>query len=806
MLSDLLFAFRSLRKNPGFAAIVVVTLALGLGINAAMYSIASGIVWRALPLPQGERLVALFSHSPENPPESRTRLSWAEFEDYRAQQKSLEIASAYYDVTVTLSTDTLNPERLDGTYLTADGVALLGAPVVLGRWFTAAEDQPGAAPVVVLGHEVWEKFFQADPAVLGRAVKVNGVAATVIGVAPRGFKFPEVNQLWLPFRGRAAGEARSERNYVVFGRLAGGVTLAQAEAEAATIARRLEAEHPDTNKAVGFRVMGYRQFQVSTDDAVLVRVMLAAVGLVLLIACANVANLLLARSAARDKELAVRAALGAGRGRVLRLLLAETLVLCASGAVGGVAIAEGALVIFRHYIGRLTLPYFFTFELDGPALGHLGALTVGTALIAGLYPAWRASRPDLNTALKDASRGSTGSRGRLARVLVFGEVVFSCLLLVLSALTIRTVMQMQSLPLGYSTEGIYTGRVALPEKEYATPEQQMTFVQQLTDHLRARSEIAGVAASDLTPQWTNRSAISLEGRAPEPEGRPALLADVRSVTENYFDVLRVPVLQGRGITAADDAAAPAVAVVSATFAANYFPGQDPLGRKFRIGRGAPDGKEKWITVVGLVPDSMRGRFERRNEPQVYLSLAQSGAQPRISFLVQGHSGDATLLAPVLRAAVRELNADLPVYFGKTMDELITEVRFNKQLLAGIFTVFGGIALVLAAVGLYGVISYSVAQRTQEIGVRVALGATRGNVLALVLRQGGWQLVLGLAAGLTLAFFASGVLGSVLYGVSPRDAAAFGGTAAALLLAGACAMLMPTLRALRVNPVVALRNE
>ena len=806
MKQDFVFALRSLRKHPGFALVAILTLALGLGINAAMYSITAGVVWRELPLPQAERLAAIFSRAPDTPPEGRSRLSWPEFQDYRAQQQSFESLGAYTEFTAALSTDTLAPERLDGTYLTAEAVQLIGAPVSLGRWFNADEDRAGAAEVVVLGHDTWEKFFQADPGVIGSAVKINGTIATVIGVAPPRFQFPEVCQVWQPVRGRFDAQARDGRDHIVFGRLRAGGDVRQAAVEAATIARRFDAEHTATNRGVTFHAMNLRQFAVSPDDAVLLRVMLGAVGLVLLIACANVANLLLARSAAREKELAVRAALGAGRGRVLRLLFVETLVLCGAGALLGLLIGEAALMVFRHYIVRLTLPFYMTFELDSAAVAYTALLTAGAALLAGIYPAWRASRTDLNVALKDAARGSSGARGRVARVLVFGEVVFSCLLLVLSALTIRTVQNMQTLPLGFETAGVYTGRVALPDKEYGTREQQFAFARDLTERLRARAEVGGVALSDLTPQWTNRTAVSLEGRAPEPDGAPALLADVRAVTEDYFTVLHTPLLQGRAFTIADDAAAPGVAIVSSTFAATYWPGEEVVGRKFRIGRGAPDGTEKWLTVVGVVADSMRGRFERRTEPQVYLPLAQSGNQPRLSIFVASRSGDAAALAPVLRDAVRAVNPELPVYFGKTLSALIEEVRFNKQLLATIFTLFGGVALVLAAVGLYGVISYSVAQRTQEIGVRVALGATRGDVLSLVLRQGGWQLVLGLAVGLTLAYFGAGVLAVVLYGVSPQDPAAFASTAGALLTAGLIATVVPAIRALRVNPVVALRNE
>ncbi|SDR91693.1 ABC transporter permease [Opitutus sp. GAS368] len=808
MLSDLRLSLRTLTKSPAFALIAISTLALGIGVNTAMFSIVEGIALRGLPFPEQDRLISIYTTTSGNP-DDRGGLSWGEFTDLRAQQQSCIDYAVYQDRTTTLSSAGGDPERVEGTAITAAGLATLHAPIELGRWFNAAEDNPGAPATIVLGHALWENRFKADPAILGRQVKLNGESATVIGVAPAAFRFPENADAFHPVRDMFREDQRDNRQLSVFGRLKPGVSVAQAQAEFAAIGQRFAAGHPVETKGVGYHVQTLREVFVDQETRLLLGVMLGAVFFVLLIACANVANLLLARAAAREKELAVRAALGAGRGRVVRLLLTETAVLTGLGALVGLVLAYAGVVLFRNNISDLKPPYWMVFELDGTALLYAAGITTATCLLAGLYPALRASRTDLNSVLKDGGRGSTaGGLGRFTRLLVIGEIAMSCLLLVLSGLMVRTVVKMQSAPLGFDTAGIYHGRVALLDRESKGAAQQRAFFKQLAARLQAAPEIASAGLVDSQPTYGGNEPVVIDGRAPEPAGTRGPVATVKAASPGYLPTLGIPILQGRNLTEADAAEAPAVAVISTNFAEKYWPGRSPLGQRFRRGGGKPGEKPEWITVVGVARQVMQGRFDNEVTPQAYVSYQQTANAEldRMSVFARARRGDAALLAPVLRRTVREVRDDLPVYFAQTMDQMLAEAAASKKIIAWLFGVFGAVAYGLAGIGLYGVMSYAVSQRTQEIGVRVALGATPGDILALVCRQGGWQLGLGLGLGLGAAFFAGQLLATFLYGVSPRDPVTFGTTLLSLGLAGALALLMPALRALRVNPVEALRGE
>jgi len=807
MLSDLRLSLRTLAKSPGFVAVAVITLALGIGVNTAMFSIVHGIMLKGLPFPEQHRVLAVHSAPEGGRAGERNGLSRAEFDDLRAAQQSFIDLAAYEEGTMTLSGPGGEPERIDGLRITASGLAMVNAPIQLGRWFNADEDQPGAAQTVVLGHRLWRDRYKSDPAALGAQLKVNGEWTTIVGVAPPNYRFPQEAEAWVPLRAHYRDTKRDYRGLLALGRLRPGVTPEQAQAELQTIRARLLATHPEETKGVLYRAAVMRDFFVDSETRLILGIMLGAVGLVLLIACANVANLQLARAAAREKEIAVRAALGAARNRVVRLLLAESLLLAVGGTVFGLSVAWIGVEAFALHVQKLQPPYWMTFELNAAALLYATGLTGISCLLAGLYPALRSSRPDLNAVLKDAARGSTGAKtGLFTRVLVVGEIAFSCLLLVLAALMVRSIVKMQTVPLGFETAGVFTGRVALPANEYPNAEAQSRFFGEFAARLRARPEVAEVGLADLTPTYDVDQPVQIAGRPPTPQGQRAPRAAIRSITPGYFAAMGQSVLQGRDVAESDTAAAPLVAVVSTTFAETHWPGENPLGRAFRRGSGKPGEKEAWITVVGLVPASMQGRFDANADPQVYVPYKQAEELPRMTAFVKARGGDAAALAPVVRQELRKLHEDLPLYFAETLEQMIETARFNKRLIGWLFGIFGGVAFLLAAVGLYGVMSYSVAQRTQEIGVRVALGATPGKVLALVLRQGGWQMALGLALGLLLALPVANLIGMILYGVTATDAGAYVGAVGALVLAGLAATLVPALRALRVNPVEALRNE
>ncbi|MBI2813624.1 MAG: ABC transporter permease [Opitutae bacterium] len=806
MLTDLRLSLRALLKNPGFAVVTILTLALGIGVNTAMFSIVNGVVLRGPPVPAADRVIMLETARLDDRNE-RSGLSWAEFTELRAQQQSCVDYGVFQDRTTTLSSAGGDPERIEGTAISAYGLTVLGAPIELGRWFNAEEDQPGAPATIVLGHALWQNRFKSDPAILGRQVKLNGESATVVGVAPASFRFPENSDAFHPVRDMFREDKRDNRQLRILGLLKPGVTVGQARAELTAFGRRLATEHLTENKGIGFYADTIRDAFSDRETRLLLGVMLGAVFFVLLIACANVANLLLTRMATREKELAVRAALGAGRARVVRLLMTETLVLTVAGALAGLGLAYGGIVLFRHGVTDLRPPYWMRFEIDGTALLYSAGLTVAACLLAGLYPALRASRTDLNSVLKDGGRGSTAAGlGRFTRALVVGEIAMSCLLLVLSGLMVRTVVKMQSAPLGFDTAGIYHGRVALLDKQSQGTAQRHAFFKQLADRLQAAPEVASAGLVDSQPTFGGSEPVVIDGRAPDPEGARGPVATVKAASPGYLPTLGIPILQGRNLTDADVAGAPAVAVVSTHFAEKYWPGRSALGQRFRRGSGKPGEKQEWITVVGVARQVMQGRFDNEVTPQAYVSCQQAEEIDRMSVFARSRSGDPALLAPVLRRTVREVRDDLPVYFAQTMDQMLAEAKASKKLIAWLFGIFGVVAYGLAGIGLYGVMSYAVSQRTPEIGVRVALGATPGNILALICRQGGWQLAAGLGFGLVPALFAGQLLATFLYGVSPRDPVTLGATLLSLGLAGVAALLLPALRALRVNPVVALRNE
>lgn len=806
MFSDLRLAARTLAKSPAFAFVAIFTLTLGIGVNTAVFGIVNAIVLRGLPFPEQHRVIHVENHNLKEGINSMG-MSSLDFVDLRAAQRSFEDLAAYQERTFNISSEGADPERVTGCAITFSGPGMLRVPAQLGRWFLPAEGEPNAAPVVVLGHSLWQNRFKSDPGVLGRMVKVNGEWATVVGVAPADFRFPEESDAWMPLR-TMPEEKRDSRYWEVMGRLKEGVTLEAARAEIAGLARQLASAHAATNENVGVTVKPLRDEFVDEETRRLMAVMFGAVFLVLLIACANVANLLLARAAVRQKEIAVRAALGSGRRRIVQLLLGETLLLSTVGAVLGLALAYGLMAVFNHFIEAATPPYWMVFNIDATGVAYVVGLAFFSCLAAGLWPAWRASRSDLVTVLKDGGRGSTGfSLSKFTRAMVIGEVVLSCVLLVLSGLYVRSVMAMQATELGYQTTGIFTNRVGLPEAEFKTGEVQREFYRQLVERLGARPEVESAAVASGQPTWNNRNTIALDGQAGGPDA-PRRFATNMAVSGSYFPTLGIKLLQGRLFDERDTFTALPVAIVSSRFVEQYWPGENPLGKRFAFGDPAKPEELKWLTVVGVVSATLQGNFQNfmSNVPQAYIPFSQREEARFMTVFTKARVGDGTNLAAVVRGTVRSLNDDLPIYWPRTLEAMVAEAKFFKKLFAWIFGVFGAVALVLAGVGLYGVMAYSVSQRTQEIGVRMALGAAPGTVLALILREGGMRLGIGLALGLGLGFLAGKLQTEFIYGITPGDAPTFLGTGLTLAVAGLLACLIPALRAVRVNPVEALRSD
>jgi predicted permease len=789
--------------------VAIFTLMLGIGVNTAMFSIVNGAVYRGLPFPESHRLAHLENHNLQEGINSMG-VSSLDFLDYRAAQKSFEDLAAYQEGTFNLSGPGGDPERITGCRITWSGMGMLHVPPHLGRWFQAAEGEPNAAPVVVLGYATWQNRFKGDPAVLGSSLKVNGEWATVVGIGPKNFRFPEEADAWMPLRGMPAAEERDNRYWEILGRLKPGVTMEAARAEMQGVARQLATAHAKTNENVGLTVKPLRDEFVGDGTRALLGTMLGSVFLVMLIACANVANLLLSRAAGRQKEIALRAALGSNRGRLVRLLLGEALVLSLVGGALGLGVAYGLMAVFNHYMQASAEPppYWMVFKIDHVSVLYVVALALFSTLVAGLWPAWRAARGDLMAVLKDGGRGSTGfSLSKFTRAMVIGEVVLSCVLLVMSGLSVRSVIKMQSAQLGYETAGIFTNRIGLPESDYRTVAAQKEFYRQLLERFAGRAEIESAAISSGQPTWNNRDQVIIEGQ-PFGKDAPRKGASHLGVSGSYFATLGIRMLQGRVFDARDTENSPPVAVIDPVFAARYWPGQDPIGKRFAYNNGLRPETITWITVVGVVARTMQGEFHNSQgeTPQAYVPYQQRGEARFFTLFTKARSGDGSNLAAVVRAVVLSLDDDLPIYWPQTLEKMVEGAKFFNRLFAWIFGIFGVVALVLSAVGLYGVMAYSVGQRTQEIGVRMALGATAGDVLKLILREGGVRLAIGLALGLVLASFAAKLQTNSLYGITPRDSVTYIAACATLAGAGFLACLIPALRALRVNPVEALRNE
>ncbi len=806
MISDLRFTLRSLAKAPGFVCIALLTLALGIGVNTTMFSIVNAVLLRGLPYERPDELVSV---NITNPSEGWTRgsLSMDEFRDLQADAASYTSLFAMQSGTFNVSGGDLAPERFTGTWMSGQGLDTIGAKPKIGRWWTAEEDLAGASPVVVISETLWQTRFGAAPDVVGQTLRVNGELATVIGVTETRFDFPNESDLWVPRRYDRTGEERDTRYLQVVGRLKPGVSVEQAGSELSVQFAGWATEYPDAYEQLGVSLISLRETMVGDDARQMLTVMMACVSLVLLIACTNVANLLLVRGGARSKELAVRTALGAGRSRTVRLLLLESLVLAFGGALAGLPLAQGLLNLFTRAMASSgdSPPPWMAFSIDGGVMLYVAAVTVVTCVVAGLLPALRLTRSNLATFLNDASRGSTSARsGRLTRTLVIGEVALSCILLVMSGLMIRSVVKAAEIPLGYNPTGIMSSRIGLPEAQYSDEPGRIAFFEALLRRMEERPDVVSAALSTRLPTWDGSGSVVLED-SPLAGNETQPRAGSGAVSRGWFDVLGVEVVAGRDFAETDTADRDPVAVVNLKAAETFWPGESAIGKRLKLGRTEDVVDEPWVTVVGVVPSVYQGDFDDPVEPQVYLAMTQGEAR-YYSLLLRTTSNDPTAAITLMRDEVRRLDPDLPIYWAQPLQQHLDQAMFYKKLFAWIFGIFGGVALVLASVGIYGVMAYSVSQRVPEIGVRVALGASPGSVMALVLRQGGTHLAIGLGIGLALAFFAGQAVQGFLYQVPPSDPPTFGGTAMVLIIAGALACVVPAWRALRVSPMEALRAE
>ena len=812
---DFRYGLRALARAPGHTAAATLALSLGIGLTTATFSIVYGVMLRGLPFEHAERIMSLRT---ENAAHDRTggAVGVHDYLDWCKRQRSFDELAAFTSGTVTVSGDR-HPERVDGGTQTANALDLLRVKPILGRGFRPGEDRPGAAPVVLIGYRLWKNHYGGDPRIVGKAVRVNGQPTTVVGVMPADFSFPFAEQLWTP---QILDPNKTERGkselMLIVGRLRPGVTRERAQAELDTIERALAVEYPRTNAGWAATVEPFVHLFLNPEIRRMFLTMLGAVCVVLLIACINVASLILSRASQRTREVAVRCALGSGRGLVARQILLESLTLALFGAAAGIFLARFGIDFFNASVAAKNPPLWMHIALDPPALAFAFGATLAAALISGLVPALQVSRTQLNDVLKDEGRGSTSLRlGWVSHVVVVAELALSCMLLVAAGLMIKSILRAQATPYGFQTAHLLTARVPIFEANYPTARDRGAFYQRVIDRLAERPEVTAVAATITLPSVTwGSDAFAVDGKAyPTENDYPIAHSDV--VSAGLFATLGVRPRAGREFERQDTATSLPVVIVNQALARKMWPHDNPVGRRLRmidgnagyggwaLGSGSRR-QEPWRTVVGVVPDLRIYGLADKQPEGLFLPLSQVGGI-RVSLVVRTPREPLALVETV-RAAVTAVDKDTPIYFVKTMDQAVVEDRFFNDLFGSLFVVFGLAALMLAAVGIYGVIAFSVARRSQEIGLRMALGAQRGTVLRMLLRRGAIQLAIGLLLGLPFAFGVSRLLGGVLYGVQAGDPTVFAGVVATLSLVAMAACLVPGRRALAVDPVVALRHD
>jgi putative ABC transport system permease protein len=800
---DLRYGVRMLARNPGFTIVAVIALALGIGANSAIFSVVNTVLLRPLPYKNPDALVIVWDEQthlgfPKDTP------SPANFLDWREQNTVFEGMAATNERSFNL-TGAGEPERLDGLRVSANLFSLLGVEPQLGRAFTAEEDKPGSR-VAILSHSIWQRRFGGDATIIGRALNLNGEAYTVVGVMPRGFQFraPQT-QVWVPIAFSAEEAAQRGSHYLeVLARLKPGVKLQQARAEMSTIAARLEKQYPESNTRLGSVVTPLHEEVVGNIKPALL-VLLGAVGFVLLIACANVANLLLARAAARQKEISLRLALGASRTRLIRQFLTESLLLAGMGGAVGLLLSLAGIRILKGFIPD-TISQVQAIDLDAKVLLFTLLVSLATGLIFGLAPATQASNFNLNETLKEGGRDSGASvRGnRIRALLVMGEVAVSFVLLIGAGLLINSFLHLRTLDPGFRTDHLLTAKIELSETKYPDKEHRVPFYNELVRRVSALPGVESAAVASNLPFTYNGDsmAIAIEGQ-PDPPPDQRLDVVYRAVGPGYFSTMGIKMVQGRDFNEQDKADSVQAVVISEKTAHHYWPGENAIGKRLKPGITTSEGP--WREVIGVVKDTRQNDFVAPPKMQMYVVHSQ------INFvipnaLVVRTSIDPLSLATSVRNAVWAIDKDQPVSNIRSMEEIVSRAVARQRFSTMLLGIFATLALVLAAVGIYGVMSYSVAQRTREIGIRMALGAQRSDVLKMAVGQGLKLVLIGVAIGVASAFVLTRVMTSLLFGVSATDPVTFITISLVLVSVALLASYIPALRAARIDPMVALRYQ
>jgi putative ABC transport system permease protein len=804
MMADLRYALRMLAKSPAFSLIAILTLGLAIGANSAIFSVVNAVLLRPLPYPHSEQLVRVFGTQPQL---AIAPTSPANFLEWKEENQVFERIGTYVGQGFNLLGGD-KPERVIGARVSVDLLPLLGVQPALGRLFANDEDQEGRGQVVILSHDFWRSRFGGDASTVRQTITLNDRPYTVVGVMPPGFAFPSTRtQVWVPVAFNAAERATRDTNYIdVVARLKPGITIEQARANMNAIAQRQVERYPKTNTGIGAKIVSLHE-QIVGDVRPMLIVLLGAVAFVLLIACANIANLLLARAAARQKEMAIRGALGASRSRVVRLLLTESLVLSIVGGAVGLLLAIWSLDLLVS-LKPANLPRLTEIGVNRTVFLFTLAISVFTGIVFGLVPAWQASKPDLNEGLKESGRGSSGGprRQRVRAALVLTEVALSLVLLIGAGLMMRSFSRLLAVDPGFKPDHVLTAFVSLPVTKYPKRQDQAAFFDRLLDRLQNLPAVsaAGVV-SDLPLFGGSSTGFDVDGR-PEalPGQRP--MTDYRMINPDYFAAMGMKLVKGRVFSRYDTEGAPGVVIINETLAARFFAGEDPIGKRLNLSGEPKDLRE----IVGVVADLRNYGVDADVKPEVYVPFLQSepgylaGVASAMNVIVRSPN-DPSSLASALREQVQALDKDQPVSEIRTMEwylaDSMAQRRFNMLLLG----VFAGLALILAAVGIYGVIAYTVEQRTHEMGIRIALGARGGDILRLVFAHAMATTLAGIGLGLAAAFGLTRLLQSLLYQITATDPFVFATIPVLLLIVAVIATYLPARRAMKVDPITALRQ-
>ncbi len=808
IIKDIRYGVRGLLKHPGFTAIVVITLALGIGASTAIFSVVNSVVLRPLPYRTADRIVAIQELDPDG---KRGQSTSANFYDWRQQNTVFEHLSAYKITTTNLALSD-HAERIDLAQTNADFFDVFGIAPQYGRLFIPQDEQAGHQPVVVVSDALWQRRFGADPSLVGKSITLDGKSYNVVGIAPPGFQYPDKTELWLPplrlvpelYPDQDVTQTRRMGYLFVVALLKPGVSQQQAAGEMETITARLRQQYPDTNNRRFNRVVSLHEHLVG-DTNKLLWLLLGAVTFVLLIGCANVANLLLASGASRQKEIAIRVSLGASRPRVIRQLFTESALLALSGGVVGLLVAFWGLAAITKLLPT-DFPRLNEIQIDWRVLGFTLAASMLTGILFGLVPALQVSRSDVQDAIRETARGASGSRrqSRFRQALIVVEVALSVVLLAGAGLLFRSFMRLQSVNTGFVSQQVLTARLTPSGTNYVNDADYVRFYNGVLEKVSAIPGVEDAGLINTLPLYKGpTSAFRVEGRpVTTPDKWPSV--NYRDVSPNYFRAMGIPVLQGRAYTDRDNQNAPLVVIVNQQLAREIFPDENAVGKRITFGGTNPDGQPRWFEIVGVVANVRS--MELREEPtaELYFSIQQD-LWPAMSLVVRSSVEPSSLSASV-RQAVNEVDRSVPVADVKTMDhivsESITQPRFNLFLLG----LFSAVAMILSAAGIYGVTAYTVTQRTRELGIRIALGAQVRDVLQMILGQGMAVIGVGLVAGLAAAFVLMRLLRSLLFGVGENDPLTFVAITAVLVLVALIACYIPARRATKVDPLVALRSE